>query len=243
MVSSCVHAPHSSYNLIFSKPYFLLYIFLKQNLHFASLYSLHALSIAMTVINASFSLIITVFGSEHALAWRIIVDSGEFTILDTFRYVWWTFRYRVLLNTCNVLLYAVIETLLLSRWYIFEETILSVWTVVLYISFLRSDIDKEWYSILFCHHKLLFDLSPFSHFSWLLLWASVIRTKQVSHNSIFYIFPSSLLYFFVGFLQPGNCNHILHMWHIRWKDFLGIILLAALVFCLIFLLLLLLFHR
>ncbi|XP_020084198.1 protein S-acyltransferase 10 isoform X1 [Ananas comosus] len=56
-------------------------------------------------------------------------------------------------------------------WYIFEETILSVWTVVLYISFLRSDIDKEW-----------------------------------------------------------------------WKDFLGIILLAALIFCLIFLLLLLLFH-
>ncbi|XP_074561150.1 protein S-acyltransferase 10-like [Curcuma longa] len=56
-------------------------------------------------------------------------------------------------------------------WYIFLETILSYWTVVLYISYLRSEIEKAW-----------------------------------------------------------------------WKDFIVIVLLAALVFCLIFLNLLLLFH-
>ncbi|KAF8765416.1 hypothetical protein HU200_008561 [Digitaria exilis] len=56
-------------------------------------------------------------------------------------------------------------------WYIFEETILSVWTVALYIESLRLDVDKAW-----------------------------------------------------------------------WKDFVGVILLAVLIFILIFLLLLLGFH-
>ncbi|KDP42819.1 hypothetical protein JCGZ_23761 [Jatropha curcas] len=39
---------------------------------------LHALSIAMIVTNVFFSLIITVFGLEHALVREIIVDFGEF---------------------------------------------------------------------------------------------------------------------------------------------------------------------
>ncbi|WOL09731.1 protein S-acyltransferase 10-like isoform X2 [Canna indica] len=30
-------------------------------------------------------------------------------------------------------------------WYTFEETVLSVWTVVLYISFLRSKVEKAWW--------------------------------------------------------------------------------------------------
>ncbi|KAG6534334.1 hypothetical protein ZIOFF_008220 [Zingiber officinale] len=62
-------------------------------------------------------------------------------------------------------------TAILFRWYIFLETILCYWTVVLYISYLRSEIEKAW-----------------------------------------------------------------------WKDFIVIVLLATLVFCLIFLNLLLLFH-
>ncbi|KAL6634897.1 hypothetical protein ACP70R_027568 [Stipagrostis hirtigluma subsp. patula] len=58
-----------------------------------------------------------------------------------------------------------------GEWYIFEETILCIWTVALYIESLRLDIDKAW-----------------------------------------------------------------------WKDFVGVIMLAVLIFILIFLLLLLLFH-
>ncbi|AQK54201.1 Protein S-acyltransferase 10 [Zea mays] len=58
-----------------------------------------------------------------------------------------------------------------SRWYISEETILCIWTAVLYIESLRLDVDKAW-----------------------------------------------------------------------WKDFVGVILLAVLIFILIFLLLLWLFH-
>ncbi|TVU27954.1 hypothetical protein EJB05_19459 [Eragrostis curvula] len=57
------------------------------------------------------------------------------------------------------------------RWYIFEETILCIWTVALYIESLRLDIEKAW-----------------------------------------------------------------------WKDFVGVIMLAVLIFILIFLLLLWLFH-
>nr|CAB3450642.1 unnamed protein product [Digitaria exilis] len=64
-----------------------------------------------------------------------------------------------------------VNTAALSKWYIFEETILSVWTVALYIESLRLDVDKAW-----------------------------------------------------------------------WKDFVGVILLAVLIFILIFLLLLLGFH-
>ncbi|KAF0924466.1 hypothetical protein E2562_010118 [Oryza meyeriana var. granulata] len=34
-------------------------------------------------------------------------------------------------------------------WYIFEETILCIWTVALYIDSLRLDIDKAWYDVSF----------------------------------------------------------------------------------------------
>uniref|UniRef100_A0A0D3HUG4 Uncharacterized protein n=1 Tax=Oryza barthii TaxID=65489 RepID=A0A0D3HUG4_9ORYZ len=58
------------------------------------------LGIAMTVTNVSFSLIITVFGLEHALGKRTTADS---------------------------------------------ETILSIWTVALYIDSIRLDVDKACY--------------------------------------------------------------------------------------------------
>ncbi|AQK54202.1 Protein S-acyltransferase 10 [Zea mays] len=102
----------------------------------AGLFSHLVLGTAMTVINASFNLIITAYGLEHALAKRTIVVFGEFLM-----------------------------------WYISEETILCIWTAVLYIESLRLDVDKAW-----------------------------------------------------------------------WKDFVGVILLAVLIFILIFLLLLWLFH-
>uniref|UniRef100_A0A0E0MMD0 S-acyltransferase n=1 Tax=Oryza punctata TaxID=4537 RepID=A0A0E0MMD0_ORYPU len=60
------------------------------------------LGTAMTVTNVSFSLIITVFGSEHALGKRTTAGS---------------------------------------------ETILSIWTVALYIDSLRLDVDKAWYDV------------------------------------------------------------------------------------------------
>ncbi|KAL6911803.1 hypothetical protein ACP4OV_000608 [Aristida adscensionis] len=63
------------------------------------------------------------------------------------------------------------RTIAVFEWYIFEETILCIWTAALYIESLRLDIDKAW-----------------------------------------------------------------------WKDFVGVIMLAVLIFILIFLLLLLLFH-
>ncbi|URE36476.1 DHHC palmitoyltransferase [Musa troglodytarum] len=41
-------------------------------------------------------------------------------------------------------------------WYIFEETILCVWTVVLYITFLHSEIVKAWYNTLPRFENIMF---------------------------------------------------------------------------------------
>ncbi|AQK54204.1 Protein S-acyltransferase 10 [Zea mays] len=118
-------------------PHILLLLIIRVKVLLPTSFCSHlVLGTAMTVINASFNLIITAYGLEHALAKRTIVVFGEFLM-----------------------------------WYISEETILCIWTAVLYIESLRLDVDKAW-----------------------------------------------------------------------WKDFVGVILLAVLIFILIFLLLLWLFH-
>lgn len=97
------------------------------------------------------------------------------------------------------------------RWYIFEETILCIWTAALYIESLRIDMDKAWYDMFSSKFHLA------AHLLWILCF-------QFGRRFFCYVGLGSFSSYY------------------RWKDFVGVILLAVLIFILIFLLLLWLFH-
>jgi hypothetical protein len=98
------------------------------------------------------------------------------------------------------------------RWYIFEETILCIWTAALYIESLRLDVDKAWYDMLFSSKFYVA-----AHLLWILCFQFGL--------------------WFSCYAGLGSFSS-----YYRWKDFVGVILLAVLIFILIFLLLLWLFH-
>lgn len=74
------------------------------------------------------------------LIWKMI--SMCFQFLSFLIYFMWIF-FSVTFIICMISLF-----FFPYRWYIFEESILDIWTGIMYISFLKANTTRQWYTVL-----------------------------------------------------------------------------------------------